>query len=66
MDLVLGRFANTYLTILSEAELSELECWLDIPDQQIFAWVSGAEPTPPEFDSTLFKRLRALLGSKGT
>ncbi len=66
MDLVLGRFANTYLALLSEAELSELERWLDIPDQQIFAWVSGAEPTPPEFDSTLFKRLRALLGSKGT
>lgn len=64
MDLVLGRFANTHLAFLSEAELSELERLLEIPDQQIFAWVNGTEPTPPEFDSTLFKRLRALHGSK--
>ena len=26
---------------LSEAELDELERWLEVPDQQIFAWVNG-------------------------
>jgi antitoxin CptB len=62
MDLVLGRFAVSHLASLSEAELDELERWLEIPDQQIFAWVNGSEPTPPEFDSALFKRLRAVHG----
>jgi antitoxin CptB len=64
MDLVLGRFADANLASLSEAGLDELERWLEIPDQRIFAWVNGSEPTPPEFDSALFKRLRAVHGSK--
>jgi len=58
MDLVLGRFADAHLAALSDREIDEIERWLEIPDQQIFAWVNGAEPTPAEFDSALFKRLR--------
>jgi antitoxin CptB len=58
MDLVLGRFADAQITLLSEAELDEVESWLDIPDQQIFAWVSGQEPTPSEIDTPLFRGLR--------
>jgi antitoxin CptB len=58
MDFVLGRFADAQLTALDEAELDEYERWLDIPDQQIFAWVNGAEETPADIDSALFRRLR--------
>jgi antitoxin CptB len=58
MDLVLGRFADTHLAALSDPELDELERWLDIPDQQIFAWVNGTEPTPADIDTALFRRLR--------
>ena len=58
MDLVLGRFADAQLTSLNDAELDELEGWLDIPDQQMFAWVNGAEPTPAELETALFRRLR--------
>jgi antitoxin CptB len=58
MDLVLGRFADAQLTSLNDAELGELEGWLDIPDQQMFAWVNGAEPTPVELETALFRRLR--------
>jgi antitoxin CptB len=57
MDLVLGRFADTQLEQLNETELDEVERWLDVPDQQIFAWVNGMEPTPAEFDTALFRRL---------
>ena len=58
MDLVLGGFADAHLTSLTEAELDELERWLEVPDQQIFAWVNGMEMTPQEFDTVLFRRLR--------
>ena len=58
MDLVLGRFADAYLAALSDGELDELERWLDIPDQQIFAWVNGTEAPPPDIDTALFRRLR--------
>lgn len=58
MDLVLGRFADSQLALLSDAELDELERWLEVPDQQIFAWVNGMENAPDEFDTALFRRLR--------
>jgi len=68
MDFVLGRFADAELPRLSDAELDVLESWLDIPDQQIFAWVNGSEPTPAEIDTAMFRRLcnfhRAVSASK--
>jgi antitoxin CptB len=57
MDLVLGGFADAQLAALSDAELDELEQWLDIPDQQLFAWVNGAEQPPAELDTALFRKL---------
>ena len=62
MDLVLGGFADSALAGLTDRELDELERWLEVPDQQIFAWVNGSEPAPAEFDTALFKRLRAFHG----
>lgn len=58
MDLVLGRFADGELARLSDPELDELETWLDIPDQLMFAYVNGAEAVPGEIDTALFRRLR--------
>jgi len=62
MDLVLGAFADHALAGLTDRELDELEIWLEIPDQQIFAWITGAELAPAEIDTALFKRLRAFPG----
>ena len=64
MDLVLGRFADAHLVTLTDDELDELERWLEVPDQRIFAWINGSEPMPAEFDTALFKRLRTFHGSK--
>jgi antitoxin CptB len=58
MDLVLGGFADAQLASLTETELDELDRWLEVPDQQIFAWVNGMEVTPQQFDTVLFRRLR--------
>jgi len=57
MDLVLGPFADAQLKRLNDAELDEVERWLDVPDQLIFAWVDGMEAAPAEFDTLLFRRL---------
>ncbi|HEY7999870.1 MAG TPA: succinate dehydrogenase assembly factor 2 [Pseudolabrys sp.] len=62
MDLVLGRFADAQLAFLNDAELGEYETWLDIPDQQIFAWISGQEPVPADIDTPLFRALREFRG----
>jgi antitoxin CptB len=65
MDLVLGRFADAQIDSLSDAELDEYERLLDIPDQQMFAWVSGTESAPTELDTAMFRRLCKFHG-KGT
>jgi antitoxin CptB len=62
MDLVLGRFADAQIESLNETELTELEGWLEIPDQQMFAWVNGMEPAPAEMETGLFQRLRDFRG----
>jgi len=66
MDLVLGRFADAQLATLSEGDLAELERWLDVPDQQIFAWVNGMEPVPASYDTALFRRLRDVHSKDAT
>ena len=40
--------------------LDEVEAWLVVPDQRIFAWVNGMEPVPPNFDTGLFRRLQSF------
>ncbi len=59
MDLALGQFADAHLTELGEQDLGEFERWLDLPDPDILAWITGEAPTPTEFDTPLFARLRA-------
>jgi antitoxin CptB len=58
MDLLLGHFADAQLSGLSEVELDEYESWLELPDQQIFAWLNGTEATPQAVNTPLFQRLR--------
>jgi antitoxin CptB len=60
MDLVLGPFADARLAAMSETELDEFERWLDVPDQQIFAWINGTETAPVGADTALFRALIAF------
>ena len=64
MDLVMGGFADAELMNLSDAELTEVEGWLDIPDQQMFAFVNGSETPPAGLDTPLFRKLRTFHGTR--
>ncbi len=59
MDLVLGDFADAHLIGLSEAELAEVEVWLDLPDPDILSWLTGEAALPHKFDTPLFAKLKA-------
>jgi antitoxin CptB len=65
MDLVLGRFADAQIGALTDAEMAEFERLLEIPDQQMFAYVNGSEAVPADIDTPLFKRLCAFHGVGG-
>ena len=63
MDFVLGHFADAELTSLNDSEMDELETWLEVPDQQIFAWVNGSDRPPADIETALFGQLRAFHGN---
>jgi len=57
-DLLLGRFADAHIFTLDEDRLLELEALMDAPDWDIYAWVSGGKPIPPQFDTPLMQMLQ--------
>jgi antitoxin CptB len=60
MDLILGHFADAAIAELSDAELTDYEQLLEMPDPDLYAWVTGERPVPPQYDTSVFKRLRAF------
>ena len=61
-DLVLGPFADQIGPTLDEAELDSLEALLaEDDDHSLYAWIIGAQPTPPEHDTTVMSKIRAFM-----
>jgi antitoxin CptB len=58
MDLVMGRFVDAEVAAFTDAELTDFERLIDVPDHEIYAWVLGNAPVPPEYDTALFGRMR--------
>ena len=44
MDWLLGRFAETRLVAICEADLTLWEALVLVPDPQLYDWIMGAEP----------------------
>ena len=57
-DLLLGSFAELHLAALSEAEIDRYEALLDNEDGDLFDWITGRAPPPPECDSDILRLLR--------
>ena len=65
VDLIMGRFADSALAELSDAELDDFERLIEVPDRQILAWVTGEAGVPHDFDTGLFRRMRAFHQNHG-
>lgn len=59
-DMILGSFADEHLAKLDTAGLDEFERLLDLPDQDLYAWITKREPTPPEFEGPVMDLLRSF------
>jgi antitoxin CptB len=57
MDIVYGQFADAQIALLSDLDLDTYEQLLELPDQQVFEWVTGAQELPADYDTSLFRRL---------
>jgi antitoxin CptB len=66
MDLIMGRFADEMIGSLTEAELNEYERLSDLPDRELFSWVTGEAPVPPNHDTAVFRRLLAFSERPGS
>ena len=59
-DLLLGRFADAHVDGLDESGIADFEALLEVPDQDIFAWIVGGEPVPDSARTPLLDRLLAF------
>jgi antitoxin CptB len=60
MDIVMGTFVQNRIEHSDEPELQELERILEIPDQDLLAWLTGAQPVPREQQSALLKEMLSV------
>jgi antitoxin CptB len=58
MDLLLGPFADAKVGTLDEGELRAFEELMELPDRDVFAWLTGQAPVPADHDTSLFRKLR--------
>jgi len=59
-DLILGPFADLHVASFGPAELDAFEALLEAPDQDLYAWITGREPAPPEWDGELLGKIKAF------
>lgn len=60
MDLLLGRYAETVIETLSEAELDQFEALIALDDHDLYGWLTGKEPVPSAHDDAIFRAVKAF------
>jgi len=60
MDIVVGTFVQNRVGQADEAELLELERILEIPDQDLLAWLTGTQAIPQDQQSPLLLEMLAV------
>ncbi|MEI5663575.1 succinate dehydrogenase assembly factor 2 [Bosea sp. CCNWLW174] len=60
MDLIMGRFADAQIGNLTDAELDEFERLIEVLDRDLLSWVTGEAQVPENYDTDVFRRLKAF------
>jgi antitoxin CptB len=56
MDLLMGRFADSCIAELED----EYEKLLEVPDHDLYVWITGEAIAPAPYATALLRRLRAF------
>jgi antitoxin CptB len=64
-DLLMGRFADACIGELSDAELDQYEGLLEVPDHDLYVWVTGEAEIPAAYNTLVMQKLRAFHNAKG-
>ena len=57
-DILLGGFARGRIGDLSDEQLDRFEVILDQIDNDLYDWISGRSPVPPELDDDVMKLIK--------
>jgi antitoxin CptB len=57
MDLLMGRFADRHLPDFTPAQLETYAALLELADPDLYNWITGQEPVPPELQSDVMALL---------
>jgi antitoxin CptB len=57
MDLLMGGFAQCRLPTMTENELNAFEALIELPDQDLLAWITGEAAVPPTIGNALLPEL---------
>jgi antitoxin CptB len=60
MDLIVGRFADAHIAALDAGGLDDFERLIEVPNAELYAWVSGAQAVPQSHDCAVLRQLIAF------
>jgi antitoxin CptB len=60
MDLILGRFADAAIADLTDAELTQLDHLIEVPEPDLYAALSSDALLAPEYRTDLFDRIKSF------
>ena len=59
VDLLTGRFADRYISELSDSDLDDFEKLLmDVPDHDLYYWITEESTAPAVYDTAVLRSLR--------
>jgi antitoxin CptB len=59
-DLIVGRFADVYIERFDEAALDDFERLIEVPNAELYHWVSGEAAAPAEHDTAVLRDLKSF------
>ena len=57
-DLIVGRFADAYIDRFDDGALDDFERLIEVPNAELYAWVSGEAVAPADHDTTVLRDLK--------
>ena len=57
-DLILGPFADVHGPTLTDTQLTDFEILLEQLDHDVYGWIIGQAPAPPEFETDVLNLIR--------
>lgn len=57
MDLLMGSFADAHIGAMTSAQLDEYEAIMGMQDPDLYNWMTGVAPVPPEQDGLVMRML---------